>query len=55
MDECILEPENVMVIVLVHASVELGNDGQQIQVTFIHDIVLLTRSRTETSIMLWLK
>ena len=41
-----------MVIILVHASIELCDDCQPMQITYAEYIVLLTRSRTDTSIML---
>jgi hypothetical protein len=51
-DESILESENVVVVVLIHTSVELHDNSQPILVTFVCNILLLTRSRTETSIIL---
>lgn len=54
-DECILESEDVMVVIFVHASVELREDSQLGQITITSNILMLTKSSTETSIMLWLK
>lgn len=54
-DEGVFESEDVMVVVFIHASVELREDSQLSQINVTHDILKLTKSSTETSIMLWLK
>jgi hypothetical protein len=52
-NECVLEPQEMMVVVFVQLGVEL--DGFSIERGSSGRVRQLTRSKTDTSIILWLK
>jgi hypothetical protein len=52
-NECVLEPQEMMVVVFVQLGVEL--DGVSIERGSSGRVRQLTRSKTDTSIILWLK